>query len=104
MRPILHAGLVATEQRRRDLARHGEILEGAGAGESSKHDRAGFGMAAIGDIGLLIGLGDVMRIGDSPIDEIDAGRKLNQTRHFGGVQQVRMFQEHGVLTNRDFGK
>ena len=81
--PVLHARLVAAEQRRRDLFGQGEIHEFARARKGRVHDLNRFGVLRIGVVRLQIVLGHVRRIRYPALDESKLAAQRHEPRDLG---------------------
>ena len=98
VRAVLHARLVATQERRRDALGQREARKLARAGHRVADDLHRFRVLGVGRVGLQVLLARVRGIRDAAIDELELARERDEARAFLGREQVLDLEQHGKRT------
>ena len=95
--PVFHSGLVAAQERRRDVLGHREIHELARAPERTADDLHRLDVSRVAQVGLEVVLRRVGGIRRAPVDEPNLARERREPRDLGRHEKVSDLEQHAAL-------
>ena len=98
VRAVLHAGLVAAQERRRDALRDREAAELARARHRAGDDLHRLRVLRVRGIRLQVLLARVRGIRDAPVHELELAGERDEPRAFLGGKQVLDLEQHRLRT------